>query len=206
MARVVPHSIAVLKLSTKVKEVITFAQSVATSMASNPSFPSPPSPIATFQADVAALATAESVALLRGKGAAQERNAKLAVLKNDLDALRLYVQSVADAANPSDSEAIIVSAGMAVRKVTSHDKPVVAVKQGAVSGSVLLSAKAVAKRAAYSLDYGTDQKTWTPIPQTLQSRTSVSGLTAGTVYYFRVQGLTRSGAEDWSLPTALLVK
>jgi hypothetical protein len=43
-------------------------------------------------------------------------------------------------------------------------------------------------------------------PQTLQAKTAMTGLTVGTVYYFRVQGLTMSGAGDWSLPTALLVK
>jgi hypothetical protein len=52
----------------------------------------------------------------------------------------------------------------------------------------------------------TDQKTWTSLPMTLQAKTGVSGLTAGTTYYFRVQPVTRTGAESWSQIVTLLVK
>ena len=39
---------------------------------------------------------------------------------------------------------------------------------------------------------------WTTLPMTLQAKTGVSRLTAGTTYYFRVQAVTRTGAENWS--------
>jgi hypothetical protein len=127
------RAIAVLKLSHRVKNVITFAQLVSTSMTNNASFPSPNPPLATFEADVAALNTAETAALARAKGAVEIRNAKLAVVHTDLKSLLAYVQGVADAANPSNAEAIIESSGMTVRKVTLHDKPAIAVKQLSVS-------------------------------------------------------------------------
>ncbi len=96
---------------------------------------------------------------------------------------------------------------MAVRKVTLHDKADLAVKQGSVSGTVTLSAKAAAKKAAYNWQYSTDQKTWTSLPQTLKAKTSVSGLTSGTIYYFRSQALTpKEGTGDWGQIVALLVK
>ena len=200
------RSIAVLKLSPRIKNVITFAQSLATAMTGNASFPSPNPTLATFQANITALTNAETAVLARTKGAVQDRNAKLATLKTDLETLKAYVQGVADAANPTNAASIVESAGMTVRKITLHDKPALGVKQGSVSGTVNLAAKAPAHRASYAWQYSTDQKTWTSTPQTLQAKTGVSGLTAGTTYYFRVQVLTMTGEGDWSQIVSLLVK
>jgi hypothetical protein len=196
--------IAVLKLSPRIKNVITFAQSVATAMTGNASFASPNPTLATFEADIAALNTAETAVLSRVKGAVETRNAKLATVKADLGVMRTYVQSIADA-TPSNAEAIIESAGMQIRTVTLHDKPALSVKPGDVSGAVRLAAKSAGDRASYDWQYSTDQKTWTALPQTLQAKTSASGLTAGTLYYFRVQALTRTGEQNWSQIVSLLV-
>jgi hypothetical protein len=78
-------------------------------------------------------------------------------------------------------------------------------KQGSVSGSVNLVAKAAARTAAYEWQYSTDQKTWTTLPITLQAKTGVSGLTPATMYSFRVQEVTRTGVENWSQIVTLLV-
>jgi hypothetical protein len=200
------RSIAVLKLSTKPKSVVTFAQSVTTAMTNNPHFPSPTPTLAAFQADVAALNTAETAVLSRTKGAVEARNAKLAVVRTDLENLKTYVQSVAAQASPSDADAIIESSGMTLRKVTLNDKPALAVKQGSVSGTVNISAKAAGKRAAYTWQYSTDQKTWTSLPETIQAKTGIAGLTAGTTYYFRVQSVTKDGLGNWSQIVSLMVK
>jgi len=202
------RAIAVLKMSRKVKSLITFAQSVASAMAADiASFPSPNPTLAAFQADIAALVTAETAALARARGAAGVRNAKLAVVREDLESLRTYVQGVVSSSNPADGDSVIGSAGMAVRKVTLHDKAALAVKEGSVSGTVTLTSKAAAKKAAYNWQYSTDQKTWTSLPQTLKAKTGVSGLTSGTTYYFRCQSLTPKGGEgDWGQVVALLVK
>ena len=188
------------------KNVVSYAQSVASAMTNNASFPSPNPTLAQLEADVAALATAEAAVLARTKGAAEMRNTKLEVVRGDLEKLKTYVQGVADAAPPANAEAIVQSAGMGVRKRTLHNKAEIAAKQGSVSGSVNLAAKAPAKRAAYAWQYSTDQKTWTSIPQTLKAKTGVSGLTAGTTYYFPVQVLTKTGESNVSQVTALLVK
>src|SRR5271170_1696445 len=132
--------LAVLKLSPKVKSVIALSQNIATALTNNPSFPSPNPPLATLQADVAALNVAEAAVLSRTKGAVETRDAKLLVVKTDLENIRTYVQTVAHAANPTNAEAIIQSAGMAVRKTTLHDKAALAVKAGSVSGTVNLAA------------------------------------------------------------------
>ncbi len=199
-------SVAVLKLSTRVKNVITFAQSVVTSLTNNAHFPAPVPSLATLQADVAALNMAEAAVLSRTKGAVEVRNAKYAIVKADLQNLRTYVQGVANVAAPADAESIIASSGMALRKVTLHDKPALAAKQGSVTGTVNLAAKAPAKRASYIWQYSTDQKTWTNVPPTIKSKAGVSGLTAGTQYFFRFQSVTVTGVSDWSQTVVLLVK
>ena len=199
-------AIAVLNLSNKVKTLITHAQSVATSIAGNTTeFPAPNPSMATFQADIAALVTAETAVLARTKGAVETRNAKLAVVKSDLENLRNYVQAVSDA-NPSNAAAMIEGAGMTTRKVTLHDKADLSIKQGSVSGTVVALSKAAGKRAAYGWQYSTDQKTWTSLAPTLQAKTGVSGLIPGTLYYFRVQPLLKTGEQNWSGVVSFLVK
>ena len=197
--------LAVLKLSPRVKNVIVTSQNIATAMTNNPAFPSPNPPIATLQTDISALNVAETAVLSRTKGAVETRNAKLVVVRSDLESLRAYVQTVAHATNPANAEAVIQSAGMAVRKTTVHDKPVLAVKVGSVSGTVNLAAKAAVGPAAYTWQYSTDQKTWITVPATLKAKTGIIGLTAATVYYFRFQALTRLALEDWSQIVSLLV-
>ena len=200
------RSIAVLKLSPKIKEVITFGQNVLTAMTNNPSFPNPNPPLAKFQADLSALSAAEGAAVNRAKGAVETRNAKFAVVRTDLENLKTYVQSVADTVSPSSAEALIETAGMTVRKVALHDKPVLAAKQGSFSGSVNLAAKAVAKSATYFWQYSADDKTWTSLPMTTKAKTGLSGLTSGTTYYFRFQTFSRAGLSDWSQVVSFLVK
>jgi hypothetical protein len=200
------RSIAVLKLSPRIKNVITFAQSLASAMTNNTSFPSPNPPLATFQANITALSNAEAAVLARTKGAVEDRNAKLATLKTNLETLKAYVQEVADAANPTNAASIVESAGMTVRKITLHDKPALGVKQGSVSGTVNLAAKAPAHRASYAWQYSTDQKTWTSLPQTMQAKTLASGLTTSSVYFFRVQILLPAGEQNWSQIVSLLVQ
>jgi hypothetical protein len=201
------RAIAVLKLSTRIRNIISFAQSVATSMtAESTTFPPPTPTMTAFQADIGALVTAETAALARAKGAVDARTAKLQTVRTDLENLKAYVQAVADAANPSNASSIIESSGMTVRKNTLHDKPTLAIRQGSVSGTVVIVAKAVGRRAAYGWEYSTDQKTWTSLPQTIQAKTGASGLTSATLYYFRVQPLLPSGEENWSDAASFLVK
>ncbi len=200
--------IAVLKMSHKVKDLITFAHSVATAMGANASiFPSPSPTLGAFQADIDALVTAETAVVARTKGAADVRNAKMAVVRADLEALKTYVQSVVDASNPASGEGIIGNASMAIRKVTLHDKPDLGVRQGSVSGSVNLSAKSAGKKAAYNWRYSLDQKTWTSLPQTLVAKTGVSGLTVATTYYFQCETQTTKGGEGgWGQVVSFLVQ
>jgi uncharacterized protein (DUF2126 family) len=203
-AAVAVRPLVTLHVPKKVKSIISLAESIANAMNNNPSFPTPPVPIAALVADVAALNTAETAVLQRTKGAVEVRNAKLAVVRNDLEALRGYVQIVAAAGTPANAPAVMEAAGMTIRKVTTHNKPALAAKAGTVSGTIHLSAKAAGRTAAYDWQYSTDQKTWTTLPMTLQAKSGVTGLVSGTLYYFRVQVLVRTGAENWSQIVSLM--
>ena len=43
-------------------------------------------------------------------------------------------------------------------------------------------------------------------PSTLQAKTTVTGLTAGTTVAFRFKSVVKAGESDWSPPVAILVK
>jgi len=204
MTAATKHVCAVLKLPARVKNVGAYAQNIVTSCTGNAFFPNPSPTLVVLEADITAFNAAEALVLNRTKGAAESRNAKLATLKADLEHLMDYVQGIADA-TPASAEAIILSAGMAVRKIGSHIKGPLTVEQGAGSGDAKLTAKAVASRASYEWQYSSDQKTWTDAPTTLQSKTDILGLTPGTMYFFRFRGTTKTGEGDWSQVVSLLM-
>jgi hypothetical protein len=69
----------------------------------------------------------------------------------------------------------------------------------------MLAAKAVAPKAMYYWEHSLDQETWTSLPQTMLTRTEVSGLKAAQFYSFRFRTFTRAGWQDYSQVVSLLV-
>jgi hypothetical protein len=55
-------------------------------------------------------------------------------------------------------------------------------------------------------EYSVDQSTWTPLPETMKSRTELSGLTPACVYYFRFRAFTRAGWQDYSQVVRFIVR
>jgi len=200
------RSLAVLKLPKIVAAVITYAQSIIAAMTNNTRFPSPSPTLAAVSTVIAALQQAESAALARTKGAVTARNDKRAALVALLQQLRTYVQTIADA-DAENSAAIIQSAGFSVKKTPVRTPRVFDAVQGAVSGTVKLVTRSAGPRSAYDWQYSTDGgKTWVLLPSTVQAKTAVTGLAAGTTVQFRFRAVTKSGESDWSQPVSLLVK
>ncbi|MGH7294530.1 MAG: hypothetical protein ACRELB_06350 [Polyangiaceae bacterium] len=200
------RALVALKLPMPVPALIKTAQAVITALTNNPHFPSPIPPLTTLAAALAALDAAEAATQTRAKGTVAARNAARTQLVSELHAIKAHVQQVADA-SPEQAEAIIASAGMGVRKATSRSKAPFVATQGPVSGSVKLVAKAAALRATYEWEWSSDGgKTWTPVPPTLQAKTSITSLPVATILQFRYRAVTKDGAGDWSQPTSLLVK
>jgi hypothetical protein len=200
-----PHrAIAVLSLPVKVEDLINLAQVIVKGMTGNANFPTPTPPVATVQAALTDLVTAQAAATVRTKGAAALRNEKKQALVTLLEEWRTYVQSTADA-SPENGPSIIESSGMALRKTPVRKPLGFHAKLGAVSGSVKIVAPAAAQRASYEWQYSTDGKTWVAMPSTLQAKTSLSGLTPQTTVQFRYRAVVKSGEENWSQPISILV-
>ena len=200
---IVHRTTAVLKIPTRKSNVASFATSVINALTGNASIPNPSPPLATISADLAAYEAAEAQVVTRVKGAAVTRNAKYTVLRSDLGHLMASVQQAADA-NPANAQSIIEGAGFAVRKSASRPKSAIKVEAGTVPGAVKLLAKSVAQRASYEWQYSTDQKTWTNAPASLQAKTTITGLTSTTMYYFRFRGVTKAGEGAYSQVVQIL--
>jgi hypothetical protein len=205
MNQTIRPAVATLNLPTTIAALIIFGRGMVTGMTGNPSFPNPSPPLATVTAAIDALASAETTAGGRAKGAVTARNVAKAALVLLLKEEKAYVQSVANA-DPENSATIIESARISVRKATPRSPRVFNAAQGPTTGTAKLVA-ASARRAAYEWEYSTDGgKTWVTAPPSLQARTVVTGLPAGTAVQFRYRTVTKTGAADWSAPVSLLVK
>jgi hypothetical protein len=201
----VHRSIAVLKLPEMISLLITYVQGILKAMTGNPTFPTPNPPLTAVSGAVNALQAAETDALTRATGTVATRNEKRATLVMLLELLRGYVQSVADA-TPENAISIIESSGFALRKTTVRPPRVFAAKAATLSGSVKLTAPLAGRRAAYRWQYSTDGgKTWVDASETLQAKTTVTGLPVGTTVQFRYRSVIKGGASDWSAPLSMVV-
>ena len=195
-----------LNLPLPVPQLIKVAQAIIAALTSNPHIPAPNPSVPTLTTALDALVTTEAATKTRAAGTVEARNVARTHLLSLLHATKANVQQVADA-SPEQGEAIITSAGMAVRKAPARTKAPFAAKPGAVSGTVILAARAAAVRASYEWEWSGDGgKTWTAVLPTLQAKTTISGLPVATTVQFRFRAVTKAGAGDWSQPTSLLVK
>jgi hypothetical protein len=175
-------------------------------MTGNASFPTVVPALATISAAISALQTAETAALARTKGAVVTRNELRTALVTLLQQLKGYIQTTADA-NVENGASIIASAGVDVRKTVVRSPRVFGAKPGAVTGSAKLIAASAGHRASYEWEYSSDGgKTWVTAPVTLQAKTTLAGLTAGSTVQFRYRPVTKTGEGNWSQPVSLLVQ
>ena len=201
------RSIVALDLPGPVPELITYVQTAVKGLTGNPHFPTTTPTLAALTTAVNALVDAENAALTRVKGAVVQRNAAKKALVQQMQLLRANVQSTADA-DPDNALAIIESAGMSVRRPTVRKPRVFAATPAATSGTVKLIAASAGPRSSYEWEYSTDgAKTWIALPPSIQAKTTVPGMAAGTTVQFRYRAITpKTGAEDWSAPVSLLVQ
>ena len=201
------RSIVSLNLPGAVPALILFAQVVLKALTNNPHFPTTTPTLAVLEAAINALIAAQSAAQTRVKGAVVQRNAAKKYLVQQLQLLRANVQNTADA-DPDNALSIIESAGMSVRRPTVRKPRVFAATPAATSGTVKLLAPSAGPRTAYEWEYSTDGgKTWVAAPPSIQAKTTIPGMAAGTMVQFRYRAVTpKTGPEDWSAPVSFLVK
>lgn len=199
---------AVMNSPRGIPQFIAKAKNIVMMMMNNPNFP-PPFPsdtpsLNTVSADILALEDAESLALTKAKGTADARDVKKETVMRHLRALMRYVQGVADN-DIENAEAIIFSAGFDVKRFTLPVKPALAALNGKVSGTILLRAKATARRASYEWQMSADKINWTLLPVTLSAKTEVNGLARGAAVYFRFRAVTKNGEASWSQVVSVIV-
>jgi hypothetical protein len=198
--------LAVVNLPDPVPLLVKYTGAIVAAMTNNPLLPNATVMVTALGNAQKLLDTTETATKTRAIGTVAARNAARSALLSQVHAARAFVQALADA-DPAQAEAIISSAGMAVHKPSSHLKAPFVARQGPTSGTVHLVAKAAGRRASYGWEWSSDGgKTWTELPPTLQAKTTVSGVPAGTNGEFRFRALTKEGQGDWSQPVALLVK
>ena len=202
-----PTPVAVLKAPRLNAALILFARTVLAGMRDNPHFPGPDPSLDDFEADVDAFDDSELAAGNKGSGAAAVRDARRLAVTQGLHHLRDYVQNISEQHPYAEAVAIITSAGMRARKASSRrPKPALAAKHGEVSGTVLLIAKAVGHSAVYFWQISDDGEHWRDVGETMHADTTITGLTRGQTYYFRMQTLTRRGSRsDFTQPVSLVV-
>ncbi len=173
---------------------------IVTSMTGNVNFTTPSPPLATITTNTDALETANIAALGGGADDTANMHDQEVVLDLSLKALGAYVEGIANATPPS-AEAIILSAGMAVKSKggkVAHD---FSVKATGNPGEIKLTCQGV-KRGTNEFQMTTDPNTeasWARIYNGTRATFVKTGLISGTRYYFRATAINKNGQGPWSV-------
>lgn len=206
MSTTAHHYYVAGKIPTTTRDLGPFAHALIAGLTGNGRIPNPSPSVATLTDLTTKYEVAQNATTTRAPGTVGARNAAKVLLRSALRGTVSCVQQAADA-DPENAEAIITSTSLQVRKVPVRVKAPFAVKQGPVSGMVLLAVRSAGSRASYDWQMSIDGgKTWTEIPSTTKTRTSVSALPVGTTVQFRSRSLTPKGQSDWTQPIGMLVK
>jgi len=199
-----PRVIVALNEPEGNRDFIAYSKNVLHCLGDTSLFPSPTPPLTVVEADVGALDVAE-VATLRQKGVASARDASRQVVRRQLDLLRGYVQTLADALPVAEAAELVARSGFSVKASSGHGKPPFEAKDGPTSGSVHLVARAEKTRASYQWQFSKDGTTWTSLEDTVRADAWVHGLEPAVAYFFRYSTTTKAGRSDWSEVISLVV-
>jgi hypothetical protein len=208
---------ATVKLGLKdlsLQEKVQLARTVSQALTGNATFPTP-HPTLT---QITALADGLQGALedrAAKQQAAQAATMVVTTAEDALDAgltaLGAYVQSVSNG-----DEGKILSAGLSLKgapaSATRPPQPdSFAASLGELSGEIDLAWNRISGVAIYQVEYTTadpnlSATTWTAVPPVTRSSTTITGLTAGTRYWFRVCAVNTVGQGPWSDPATKMAQ
>ena len=172
----------VLNFPTVIAVFIVYAKAIYMAMFENPNFTASAAKITKLNTDIIALDAAETGCKTSPPiKTVEERNAALEKVKADLRSLRNDVQEAADD-DPANAEAIIASSGMSAKFRGHHGKQQNTANNGVEQGSVDLIAEGA---GAHEWRISIDEINWTLLPSSWTTKTTVTNLTPGTVYYFQ---------------------
>lgn len=147
-------------------------------------------------------------ATLQARDLSKQRTAELAKQEDALDAMAARLASFVESASGGKEE-IILSAGMDVRasNLSSGQPPSPPSSLNATTGDhegeIDLTWNAVANARSYIVQSSPNPPTnssWTQAAIVSISKATVSGLTGGDKYWFRVAAVGSAGNSDWSDP------
>jgi hypothetical protein len=148
-----------------------------------------------FNADVTTFLTEAANAEAHIAGAVGLRNAAFKTVKQDLSYVLSMVQTKADASS-SIAVTIIESAGLFVYVRHGGQKRVNAAYNTQIPGKVIMTADGGGQT---EWEMSKDMVAITNLPSTSTSKTSVSGLNPGDVWYFRSKKVdTKKKTYNWS--------
>ena len=169
-------------------------------------FTSPSPTLLAVTGHISALQNAQAIVETRLIGSAAKRDVKYSVVCKDIFSLMGYVQALANKAGSQMAAIAIISAsGFSVKGTNTFTKPPLAAKNTKMQRTVLLLAKAAAKRASYRWQQSTDKTNWIELPITLKAKALAKNLEPG-IWYFRFRSVTKDGETDWCVPVKVVVQ
>jgi hypothetical protein len=180
---------------------VTFAIHVQGSMTGNTNFTSPFPAVSVLGSAITAANAAIAAHQPGNKASTKNVNDKVYQLVRVLKAMAAYVEFTSN-----DNAVIALSSGFPIRNHTTPTKGPISAKHAVNSGQVNLVAKAEAG-ASYIWQYTATPgvpTSWVTAATTKQSKHSITGLTPGTSYSFRVALVTKSGQQPYSNAVVLL--
>ena len=197
--------------SISVQGIITTAQTIASGLTNNPSFPTPsPAPSAlnakAQEVDAASQEVESLKQLLKTKQSALD--AKRQELRELVKQARNYVELAS-----AGDETKILSAGMQVR---AEGTPVgllpapmnFSIMEGANPGMVELKWKTVKGSNSYIIERSIDPPTatsWSAASVSTKSKFLLGGLASGEKLWFRVAAVNSAGTGAWSTPIMKII-
>jgi Fibronectin type III domain len=200
------RKMAKVKLDLKDKsdsELYEFAQQHITAMAGNVNFTTPDPLAPAFLTLVTNFNTALQAAIVAQAAAKEKTSLKedaRAVLETGLRARGNYVENKSNGV-----EAIILSAGLPVKNPSAPISELMApanlaATMGSLEGQVKLKWKAVRGAVSYIVQKSAEvsPRVWSQVTISPNARATVTGLTSGDTYAFRVCAVGTVGQGPWS--------
>lgn len=190
----------VLRLAKKtIPQKIETGRLIVTSMTGNANFPSPHPTLPVVTTGINALETTHIAALNGGKDDTANMRITEAALNLALTSLGNYVESIANA-SPASAEAIVLSAGMDIKRMRAPLERGFRLERGEYEGQIKLRTNYQPNSTvswAMTLTPA-DESSWQVIHSSTRSKHIVTGLNSGSRYYFRYSRVGSKGQEPWS--------
>jgi hypothetical protein len=192
-----------------VANLIIFARNIHDHMlAAAATFVTPPVTMADLDKHTNELEKAQSDAVNGNHGNFVTRDAKRVILEGDLKALGSYVDMTA-----KGSEAIIISAGMDVKKMSANKlgnltQPIIKKISCDLKGTLTINWYPVPRSINFALEHTSDFASglWQNGTYSTSRTVTLSGLNSDTRYWIRVRALGKNDLKsDWSDPATKMV-